>query len=63
MDENIGSKVSVWIPGIRVIERVLHEDFEGLYVNYKNKTVRVKPHLNRTVDIRSKAYVALERIK
>lgn len=63
MDANIGIKVSVWIPGIRVIERVLHEDFNGLYVNYKNKVVRVKPHLNQAGNKIPKSYVALERIK
>jgi len=45
---HIGKKVTVYFGFEKKVERVLKEDHAGLYIDYKNKRVpvRPKPHDN-----------------
>ena len=57
MDSNVGKKVRVLMPGQQKIERVLHEDYKGLFIRYKNQTIRVKPDLNEFGEHNTKTYI------
>lgn len=55
VQEMIGKKVRIYISGKR-IERVLKSDVDGLFINYKNERVPVKPDMS-TLNILS--FIAL----
>jgi len=61
MGVNVGKSVNVLFPGKKRIKRILHEDYQGLYVNYQNKIIRVKPHLNEFKENNTNTYIAKGR--
>lgn len=59
MTVNVGKQVNVLIPGRRKFKRVLHEDYQGLFVKYKNEVIRVKPKLNEFNENNTRSYVKI----
>lgn len=59
-DPNVGKMVNVKLPMVeKRIERILHEDCDGIFIKYKNKLIRVKPKLNDFGENNTKSYVIL----
>lgn len=60
-DECVGKKIGVWFPHYckSEIQRILKEDYKGLYVNYQNQRCSVRPYKNYYGEVICGRYIGI----